>query len=228
MKYNVGDRVILSSETKIEQLKRRTKSLVIILEIAFIVVLLLLWLFFPSVRESKNLWVLFLYNFPSQFLIAIVPHEPVFLYFSKYYDPFLVTVVALIGTLLTEYVNYSVCEYFMDIKKFNAIRSNKFVKKLIDLFYKAPFMALFIAGLTPIPFYPFRFMVVLAKYPLRKYLLAVALSRSPRFYLLAFFGKAIMLSDTSLLILFIIRSAFISSLPLLLVLHGTTIEASQR
>ncbi|MCK4494933.1 MAG: hypothetical protein KAU91_01170, partial [Candidatus Aminicenantes bacterium] len=60
-----------------------------------------------------------------------------------------------------------------------------------------------IAGLTPIPFYPFRFLVVIARYPLIKYLFAVFLSRTPRFFILAFAGNIIKIPDYLLIILFI-------------------------
>ena len=188
----------------VKNLSPKAKTVIALSEIAFIIILLIFWFSFKGLRESHNLWILFFYNFPSQFLIAIVPHEPVFLYFSKFYSPLWVTTVAIIGTLLTEYLNYSVFEYFLDLEKFQAIRSNRLVKKLLLLFGKAPFLALLIAGFTPIPFYPFRFIVVMAKYPQYKYLLAVFLSRSPRFYILALFGKVFMFSDTFLGIVFII------------------------
>jgi len=61
---------------------------------------------------------------------------------------------------------------------------------------------LWIAGFTPIPFYPFRFLVVLAEYPLYKYLLAVFLSRASRYYLLAWFGHEFKIPDYLLAVLF--------------------------
>jgi membrane protein YqaA with SNARE-associated domain len=146
--------------------------------------------------------VLFFYNFPSQFLISVVPHEPVFLYFSKYYPPLVVTLFGITGTLLTEALNYSCFGYFADMDLFEKVRKNKMVVKLTALFNRMPFSALWIAGFTPIPFYPFRFLVVLAQYPLWKYLLAVFLSRTPRFYLLALFGNAYPIPDLWLVVIF--------------------------
>lgn len=195
-------------------LSHRARTVIVLCEIAFIVILLIGWFSIKGLRESHNLWILFLYNFPSQFLIAIVPHEPVFLYFCKFYSPLLVTIVAIVGTLLTEYFNYTVFEYFLDLEKFNIIRTNRFVKKLLHLFDKAPFTALLIAGFTPIPFYPFRFIVVMAEYPLYKYLLAIFLSRTPRFFILALFGSTFMFSDEMLGIIFAIL-LLIGLLPLL-------------
>lgn len=187
-----------------EKRESKLKLLIFLLQICFVVTLLIIWLSSDSIQASKNLWVLFFYNFPSQFIIATVPHEPVFLYFSKYHSPVIVTLVAIIGTLLTEILNYSWFKYIVDLKKFEKIEQTKFLKKVIDTFDRAPFLALWVAGFTPIPFYPFRFLVVFARYPMTKYLLAVFTSRTPRFYLLALLGSAFTIPDYWLLIIFIV------------------------
>ncbi len=173
-------------------------------EILLIIVLLILWFGIASIRKSKSLWVLFFYNFPSMFFIPVVPHEPVFLYFSKFYSPLIVTLVALFGTLATEFINYHVFSFFKETKSLQNAQNTRIVKKIIDLFNKAPFLALWIAGFTPIPFYPFRFLVVLAEYPLIKYLLSVALSRAPRFFLIALFSQKVPLPDFFLILLFLV------------------------
>jgi membrane protein YqaA with SNARE-associated domain len=180
----------------------KTRVIIFILEISLVALLLVFWLASDSIQKSNNLWILFLYSFPSQFLIAIVPHEPVFLYFSKFYAPIIVTLVSVSSTVLTEVVNYSTFKFIVDLKSFQRIRYSGFIKKLTENFNKAPFLALWVAGFTPIPFYPLRFLVVLAHYPLYKYIIAVFLSRSPRFYLLAWLGHVFKIPDYLLAILF--------------------------
>jgi membrane protein YqaA with SNARE-associated domain len=180
------------------------RTLFVSLEIALVVGLLVLWFVSPGIRQSKSLWVLFFYSFPSQFLIAIVPHEPVFLYFSKFYSPLQVTSVAIAGVLLTEILNYNVFGFFTGFKASRRIFDNKIVARLVTLFKKYPFLALWIGGFTPVPFYPMRFLVVLAHYPMWKYLLAVALSRTPRFFILAWLGYALKISNSLLIIIFIV------------------------
>jgi membrane protein YqaA with SNARE-associated domain len=201
MRRNKIPSTLLSPETKVAPSKIRI--LTFVLEITLIFALLVLWLSFASIRESKNLWIFFFYNFPSQFLVAIVPHEPVHLYFSKFYSPIVVTSVASAGTLLAEIINYSVFKFVGDLKPFNRIRHSRGVSRIIELFKKAPFVALLVAGFTPVPFYPFRFLVVLAHYPLPKYALAVFLSRTPRFFLLALFGHIFKIPDYLLPVIFI-------------------------
>ncbi len=159
-------------------------------ETLFVLGILAVWLTSPSVRHSKNLWVLFFYCFPSQFVLAAVPHEPVILFFGKYHAAWAVALAATAGTALTELFNYTIFESLADLKTFQRISRGKVMGRLVGLFRKAPFPTLWVAGLTPVPFYPFRFLVAAARYPAPLYVLAVILSRFPRFYLLAVLGEA--------------------------------------
>lgn len=187
-----------------ERPKNPWRTVIFWSQILFITTLLLLWLSWPELRISRSLWVLFFYSFPSEFLIAIVPHEPVLLYFAKFYSPLTVALVAATSTILTEALNYFVFSYVSDWTALQKFQKKKAVQKLINLFNRAPFLAIWIAGLTPIPFYPFRFLVVMASYSRWKYLLAVALSRTPRFFILAWFGHEVHLSDELLILLFVL------------------------
>ena len=190
------------------------KTLIFVLQICLVLILLSIWFISEGIRESKNLWVLFFYSFPSEFLIAVVPHEPILLYFGKFYTALTVALVAGSSTLITEALNYSVFKYVTDLKIFENIQQRKSVNRIVDFFNRAPFFALWIAALTPIPFYPFRFLVVLARYPLQKYILALSISRIPRFFILAFAGHAIQIPDSLLAVLFIVLIASMN-LPLL-------------
>jgi len=157
--------------------------------------LLVVWLSFPSLQKNKSLWILFFYSFPSEFLIAAVPHEPVIIYFGKFYSPLTVALVAVVSTVATEALNYSAYKYMAALSVLKNIVNIKSVQKIIRLFEKAPFVALIVAGLSPVPFYPFRILVVMARYPLAKYLLAVFLSRFPRFIFLSGIGRIFKIPD---------------------------------
>jgi membrane protein YqaA with SNARE-associated domain len=190
----INDRIVSEPAIKTAS-SRRLEKIIIFLEVAMVLALLGVWIGSPAIRQSKNLWVLFFYNFPSQFLVAVVPHEPVFIYFSKFHSPIVVTAVAIVGTLLTEYVNYSVFRVIADLKALQKFSKSSMIQRAIRLFGKAPFAALLFAGFTPFPFYPFRFLVVISHYPLSKYLLAVFLSRTPRFLILALLGNKLKIPD---------------------------------
>ncbi len=203
-----------SSPVKPREIRSKIRTLIFVLQIIVVAALLVLWLSSESIQKSKDLWVLFIYSFPSQFLIPIVPHEPVLLYFGKFYSPLTVALVDIAGTLLTEALNYSVFKYIIDTNFFQKMRHTKSAAKVVGLFNRAPFVALLVAGLTPVPFYPFRFLVVMAHYPIWKYLLAVFLSRTPRFYVLALIGQAIKIPNYLIIVMFIILIAS-ANIPLL-------------
>lgn len=183
------------------------KTFLFALQVSFVLILLIVWITSKGLQESKNLWVLFFYSFPSEFLIATVPHEPVLLYFGKFYHPLTVALVAIPSTLLTETLNYSVFKYITDLKIFARLKGKKIVQKTIRFFNKAPFWTLWVAGITPIPFYPLRFLVVIARYPMYKYIVAVFFSRFPRFVILAYIGYKIQIPDYLLVALFVILIA---------------------
>jgi len=199
---------------KTKTISSRVRTVIFILEVSLVAGLLIWWISSDSAKVSRNLWVLFFYCFPAEFIVASVPHEPVLLYFGKFTSPLTVALVSIAGTALTEIINYTVFKYVADLKLFQKMLQSKFVQKSVSLFNKAPFAALLFAGFTPLPFYPFRFLVVIAHYPLTKYILAVALSRTPRFYLYALLGKVVKIPDY-LLVVLLVFLILVANIPIL-------------
>jgi membrane protein YqaA with SNARE-associated domain len=183
-----------------KDLNHRRRNIIFGLQFLFIVTLFAIWVSSSMIQKSTNLLVLFFYSFPSEFFIGVLPHEPVLIYFGESISPLTVACVALASTLLAEIGNYFVIRHIFDFRAFQKYRASPTASKVIRLFKRAPFIAILIAGFTPIPFYPFRFLVVLADYPIWKYALAVAMSRGPRFYLLALAGKMMNIPDIVLVI----------------------------
>jgi len=182
--------------------RRRTPSrqriILILFESALVLGLLLIWLMSESVRASTSLTILFFYSFPSEFLVGLVPHEPVLIYYGSYHPAWVVASVAVVSTVMAEGLNYSLFGLFYAMPTFRAALGKKAVRRIGDLFNLMPFTAILFAGFSPVPFFPVRFLVVLTDYPVWKYLLGVFLSRAPRFYLLALFGAYFDLSGTVL------------------------------
>ncbi|MEW5901260.1 MAG: hypothetical protein AB1715_07355 [Acidobacteriota bacterium] len=174
----------------------------ILIQAAFVLSLIVWWLTSDSAKISKNLWVLFFYSFPSEFLVSFIPHEPVILYFGKFYTPLVVAMVSVAGTVAIEAINYQLFSHITDMKFFQKTRDRKIVGRIVRMFDRAPFLAICAAGIAPVPFYPFRILTVLAHYPIVKYVLAVFVSRTPRFFLLAVASRAIKIPDAFLIGLF--------------------------
>jgi membrane protein YqaA with SNARE-associated domain len=199
---------------------KRRRSLIVAAEGALVLGLLLVWLLSPAIRESKSLAVLFFYAFPSEFLVGLLPHEPVLIYFGAFRAAWVVALVSAVGTVGAEAINYSFCSYFYERPALQAVSRQRLVRKTIELFERAPFAAILFAGFTPAPFFPVRFLVVMAPYPRWKYLLGVALSRTPRFFLLAVFGAWFHISGSLLLLLFVVMFAGVNVPALFHLLSG--------
>jgi len=182
-------------------LKPWVRHVGVILEIGLAAGLIAWWLTSQSLRQSHNLWVLFLYCFPSEFLISVVPHEPVILYFGQFARPLTVAAISVAGTALTEILNYATIHYFADFRAVRKLIASRSVQRIVSAFGKAPFPAILAAGFLPVPFYPIRFLVVASRYPLPAYIAGVVLSRAPRFYLLALLGNLVRFRPYQLLIL---------------------------
>ncbi|MDH7512025.1 MAG: VTT domain-containing protein [Clostridiales bacterium] len=185
-------------------LNKQRRNIFFALQFLFIGTLLVIWISSGLIQKSTNLLVLFFYSFPSEFVIGMLPHEPVLIYFGEFFNPLTVAWVALLSTLLVEASNYFVIRHIFDFRAFQNFRTSKTTGRIMSLFSRAPFLAVWIAGFTPIPFFPFRFLVALAGYPVWKYVLAVAASRGPRFYLLALAGKLMKIPNIVLILFTVI------------------------
>lgn len=168
--------------------RARRRLLLVAGESLLVAGILLVWFLVDGVQESKSLWVFFAYSFPAEFLVGLVPHEPALIYFGAFHPAWIVAIVAAAGTVMAEAMNYSFIGYFYDRPSVRSAFDRPVVRKLVDWFGRAPFLTTVFAGITPVPYFPVRFLVVMTAYPLWKYLLAVFVARTPRFWLLAAFG----------------------------------------
>jgi len=207
---NASEKPLSILEPGTEKKITRGRTFLFIGEIAMILILLLVWILSESVKRSKNLFVLFFYSFPSEFLIGLIPHEPVILYYGELHPPLVVALVAVVGTVMAEGINYSVFGFVADTSLFRKMSGGKLVRVIIDLFEKAPFPAILFAGFTPVPFFPVRFLVVMGRYSVFRYLLAVFLSRAPRFYILAVVGSSFRIPASVIVLLFILMIATVN------------------
>jgi hypothetical protein len=87
---------------------------IVVSEGAIVLALLAAWLFSETVRTGQSMTVLFLYCFPSEFLIGLIPHEPVLLLYGALHPPVMVALISTFGTLLAEALNYSFLVFFDD------------------------------------------------------------------------------------------------------------------
>jgi membrane protein YqaA with SNARE-associated domain len=192
----------------VEQATLRTRTrltgAVFLGETLLVVGLLVWWLIWGRHDPGHGPLVLFLYCFPSEFLIAPVPHEPVLIYFGRILSPLTVALYSVAGTVLVEALNYHATSFVTDTQPMRRLARARWLRRMVTLFERWPFATLVLGGLAPLPFYPFRFLVTLTRYPISRYLLAIFVSRLPRFYLIALFGALLPISDRTLAVTFVV------------------------
>lgn len=137
-----------------------------------------------------------------------LPHEPVIILLGKKYNPYFVTLVALIPTFLACIIDYDIINLLVQKTRLKKIRHNSNYKWLEKKFSKAPFLTNFLVSATPLPFSIIRFLSILSGYSRWKYAFSVLLGRIPRYFLLAYFGKIVQIPDWILIALFLLFLLF--------------------
>jgi membrane protein YqaA with SNARE-associated domain len=148
--------------------------------------------------------ILFLYAFVSNVALAVVPHEPVVVWYGAQVGIWLTAAVATFGTVTASWVDHRVFVPVLERVSTSRPLTSGTVATLRRWFNKAPFAIIAISGLTPLPFWPFKAMAFADGYPLGRYLAAVAAGRFPRYLLLAWLGLLINIPTWVLVVAFVI------------------------
>jgi len=155
--------------------------------------------------DRRELILFGLYAVPSHTLISPFPIEPPLLYFAKTNPPLLVAGLALLGCLLSGFFDYLL---LMPLLHHRALRpkyeNTRFFRKGVAFFHRSPFLLLIVVHLTPIPFYPFKFLSIASKYRFWRYQVAAVIGRAPRYYILAWFGHTVELPNWALVALVLV------------------------
>ncbi len=114
--------------------------------------------------------------------------EATLLYYARFYPPWLLALVGTAGASLAEAVNYRLVDWAAELPKLAALRTGKTVRWSVAAFLRAPFWTTVLVIFSPIPDSAVRVLAPLGKYPLPRYLGAVALGRYPRLLLVASSG----------------------------------------
>lgn len=127
--------------------------------------------------------------FVTNVAVAVLPHEPLVIWYGNQLGVALTAVIATAGTLAACYVDRLLFYRVITRRKLRA--SEGPLGTMMRGFDRAPFSVLAISGLTPLPFWPFKLLAFASEYPTSRYLAAIALGRLPRYALLAWLGVAL-------------------------------------
>jgi membrane protein YqaA with SNARE-associated domain len=155
---------------------------------------------FVVAPEHKALIGYGLYAIPSHLVISFLPHEPAQLFVAKLYPPLLVATVGVCSCAAAIVIDYWLIGWVMSQRlvrsRFDNWRAYQIAERI---FRKAPFLLIVGSALAPVPFYPAKILAIASGYPLSRFVLAMAVGRWPRFYLLAIGGKKVQAPNSLLL-----------------------------
>ncbi|HIE26096.1 TPA: hypothetical protein EYP66_02290 [Candidatus Poribacteria bacterium] len=189
---------------KLDILKDKWSVLILSLAV-YIVTSLILICTLPLQQSLEMLFLLVYMTFACTFFP--LPTPQIIMDFGGRFDPLLVAIIGAIGTCIAGLIDYTAMDYILKYEKIAKLKQTKIYKYCTWLYNKVAFISLVIAGFTPIPFEPFRFLAAATKYNRGKYALAIFIGRAPRYYILGKFQR----------MLHIPRSILIGSILLLLI-----------
>jgi membrane protein YqaA with SNARE-associated domain len=146
---------------------------------------------------------LFAYAFLSNVALAIVPHEPIVIWYGSVLGVWVTAVVATLGTVAASWVDHRLFVPLLGRLATKPALAQGPVAWMRRRFSSAPFAMLAVSGLTPLPFYPFKIAALTERYPLGRYLAAIAVGRLPRYALLAWLGVVVHIPAWILIALFL-------------------------
>lgn len=134
-------------------------------------------------------------------LSPLVPtgYEPLLMLMGEAYAPLLVAGLGCLGVLFIEFVTYELYRKVLGAGPLRKVGESDVAGKLVRLFRRSPFLAVFIAALTPLPFWAVQVISPLSGYPVHRHLAATVAGRFPRYWLFAALGGWLMPSAGLLL-----------------------------
>lgn len=153
------------------------------------------------------LYILFAYAFVSNVALAVIPHEPVIVWYGAHSGIWVTATVATAGTLAASWLDHTVFAPLIWRLEWQRLGGGGIIQRLRGWFARAPFAVIALSGLTPLPFFPFKALAFAARYPKGRYLAAVGTGRFPRYVLIAWFGRSIHAPTWALVAVFLLLIA---------------------
>ena len=116
--------------------------------------------------------------------------DPLIIEVGKYAPTLTVTIVATAIYMYTEFVNWYIYSWVLNWDRFESFRGNRTVRWGVHRFAASPATTTIIFAATPLPFWVVRGLAILHHYPLRRFMVATAIGRFPRFFVYAWLGSA--------------------------------------
>ncbi len=166
-------------------------------------------LLFPS--TAPLVWLAIVGIPANSPLSPILPtvFDPLIIEIGKYAPAFTVTCVATGVYLYTEFLNWHIYAWVLNWDRLDGFRDNRWVGWGVDRFATAPITTIIFFAATPLPFWVARSLAILHHYSLKRFMLATAVGRFPRFFAYAWLGSALSI-PTYLIIAVIVLGAMVA------------------
>jgi uncharacterized membrane protein YdjX (TVP38/TMEM64 family) len=150
--------------------------------------------------------------------------EPVLLAYGRLYPPLVVALVGTAASIAAEALNYAGYAWLLHRRHLRRIREVS--AGVTRIFGRRPFLACVLVACSPVPDWSARVLGALAHYPARRYLLAFAVGRVPKFWLIATLGQALQVSRSAVLALMLVSLLVTYGGVAIKRLHGARLKAS--
>jgi len=155
----------------------------------------------PSVAGLVGFFCLTLFVSGPLSMVLPAAFEPMLMVAGRLYPPLLVTLVGVAGNLYMDYVNYHVYGAVLQHPRLERARDSAVVRRMLALFQKRPFFAVWLCAWSPIPYWIVSMLAPLSRYSMAKYLLATFLGRAPRVWFFAALGLIVPVATQTLVTL---------------------------
>jgi membrane protein YqaA with SNARE-associated domain len=135
--------------------------------------------------------------------------EPIIIEAAKWKPAWAVTLVATSGYMYMEYINWHVYAWVLNWDRLAGFRARRSVRWGVRLFSRSPFWMVVIFAFTPLPFWAGRALAILHRYSLRRFMVATAVGRVPRWLLYAWFGGQVRVPTWILLAAIVVPAAIV-------------------
>ena len=130
----------------------------------------------------------FLVMIPVQTVLS-QPLEPATMIIAKVAPPWEIALLGSLAAAVAAVFDYFFVRRVFRIAALDRLRAHRLFSRVESLAKVAPFLTIFLFAALPLPFAIPRVMMPITGYSFPRYVLATALGRLPRFYVLALFGK---------------------------------------
>ncbi len=154
-------------------------NLILILIISFSVI----WSLFSFLGMEKLAYFFSFMVLATTVLPTYTP--PVVLYTGMFYSALTVAIVGAIASTLGCLLDYIIIGGIASSRYFSKYQNTPFMGKTKRYFKANGFLTLMFFAMTPFPFEPVKILAIFSKYDIKRYALAISISRGFRYYLLA-------------------------------------------